>query len=78
MEKQILKLCSGKEAVKILCNKFGFEVKRIKGDHAVMVKEDVSGKLGIVIPLHREVKLPTLRNALKLAKVSEEEFAKFQ
>jgi hypothetical protein len=44
----------------------------------ILIKEAVEGKVGTVVPLHKELKLPTLRNALKLAKVSEEEFAGYQ
>ena len=73
-----LKKISGKECVKILCNKFGFKAKRQKGSHVILIKETNTGKVGTVVPLHKELKLPTLRNALKLAKINEEEFSKQQ
>ena len=73
-----LKKISGKECVKILCNKFGFEVVRQKGSHIILKKETSNGKIGTVIPNHPELKLPTLKNALKLAKVDIEEFIKHQ
>ena len=73
-----LKKISGKECVKILCNKFGFKIIRQKGSHIVLKKETLEGKVGTVVPNHSELKLPTLRNALKLAKVNEDEFAEYQ
>ncbi len=73
-----LKACSGKECVRILCNKFGFSMKRQKGSHVVLVRETGAEKAVTVVPLHRELKLGTLKGVLELAKVNEEEFAKFQ
>ena len=43
-----------------------------------MIKETPEGKVGTVVPMHKEIKLPTLKNVLKLAKVDEEEFVKYQ
>ncbi len=74
----LLKKISGKECVKILCNKFGFSLKRQRGSHAVLVKEAGLGKIVTVVPLHKELKVGTLKGVLELAKVNEEEFAKFQ
>ena len=74
----ILKKISGKECVKILCNKFGFKPVRQRGSHLVLKKETPEGKVGTVVPIHKEIKLPTLKNVLKLAKVDEEEFVKYQ
>ena len=73
-----LKRCSGKECVKILCNKFGFSIARQRGSHIVLTKAAGGGKVGTVVPNHLEIKLPTLRSILRLAKVSEDEFSKFQ
>jgi predicted RNA binding protein YcfA (HicA-like mRNA interferase family) len=73
-----LKKCSGQECIKILCNKFGFVVVRQKGSHVVLKKETPNGKIGTVVPNHKEIKKPTLKSVLKLAKVSEEEFAQYQ
>ena len=36
------------------------------------------GKVGTVVPMHRELKLGTLRSVLKLAKIDPEEFKKHQ
>ena len=73
-----LKKTSGKDCVKILCNKFGFLVVRQRGSHIVLKKETPEGKIGTVVPNHKEMKIGTLKNILELAKVKEEDFAKFQ
>ena len=73
-----LKKISGKECVKILCNKFGFIVSRQKGSHIILKKESAEGKIGTVVPNHKELKLGTLKGILELVKISEEEFVKYQ
>ncbi|HIH39845.1 TPA: type II toxin-antitoxin system HicA family toxin [Candidatus Woesearchaeota archaeon] len=73
-----LKRISGKDCIKILCNKFGFQIARQRGSHVVLKKESSNGKIGTVVPAHEELKMPTLRSILKLAQVSEEEFSKYQ
>ena len=74
----VLKKCSGSECVKILCNKFGFIISRQKGSHIVLKKEIKEGKIVTVVPNHKELKIPTLRSALRLAKITEEEFSEYQ
>jgi predicted RNA binding protein YcfA (HicA-like mRNA interferase family) len=64
--------------VRILCNRFGFNLARQRGSHIVLVKEDEAEKIVAVVPNHRELKLGTLRGILKMAKISEEEFASLQ
>jgi predicted RNA binding protein YcfA (HicA-like mRNA interferase family) len=73
-----LKKLSGHELVKILCNKFGFSAKRQKGSHIILIKEDGSGRVGCVVPLHKELKIGTLKGILEQACISEQEFAKYQ
>ena len=68
---------SGEECIKILCNKFQFEKVRQKGSHVVLSKITDNKKIVTVIPKHPEIKHPTLKNALKLAKVDLESFLKF-
>ena len=48
---------------------------RQRGSHVVMKKVTSAGEIGCVIPMHREVAAGTLRNALKMAGVSIEEFS---
>jgi len=73
-----LKKISGKDCVKILCNKFGFAIIRQSGSHVILKKENVFGKVGTVVPIHKELKIGTLKGILQLARVSEEEFASVQ
>lgn len=69
-----LKKISGREVIKILCNKFGFATIRQSGSHVMLVKKTSDGKIGTVVPLHKQVKIGTLKNILRLGKISEEEF----
>ena len=73
-----LRKISGKDCVKILCNKFGFRIARQRGSHIVLKRETPQGKVGTVVPNHNELKLPTLKSVLKLAKIDEEDFVEFQ
>ncbi len=72
-----LRKVSGHDALKILCNKFGFQIKRQSGSHVIIVKETTQGKFGTVVPMHKQLKRGTLKGILKLAKIKEEEFAKY-
>ncbi len=49
---------------------------RQKGSHVVLKKETKEGAIGTVVPMHKEIKIGTLKGILELAKVTEEEFAK--
>ncbi len=68
---------SGKECLKILCNKFGFSIIRQKGSHVILKKETPLGTIGTVVPIHNELKLGTLKSILQLAKIDQEEFNKY-
>ncbi len=72
-----LRKVSGHRAIKILCNKFGFKISGRSGSHVRLSKNTKEGKIGTVVPVHKELKIGTLKNVLKLAKVSEEEFSKY-
>ena len=73
-----LRKISGKDCVKILCNKFGFKIKRQRGSHIVLRKETPGGAVGTVVPNHKELKIGTLKGILELAKIKEEDFARYQ
>jgi predicted RNA binding protein YcfA (HicA-like mRNA interferase family) len=73
-----LKKISGKECVKMLCNKFGFTVARQKGSHIILKKETPAGTIGTVVPNHKELKIGTLKGILELAEIGEADFAKEQ
>lgn len=71
----MLKKLSGHEVIKAL-SKIGFEAKRQRGSHVILIKETEKGKVGCTVPLHNELKIGTLKGILKQAKISEEEFEK--
>lgn len=72
-----LRKLSGHETIKILCNKLGFEISGRTGSHVRLSKITSEGKVGTVVPVHKELKIGTLKGLLKLAKVSEEEFSEY-
>lgn len=70
----ILPILSGEEVIKILVKDFGFEAKRQKGSHVILIKFVEGKKIGTVVPLHKELRIGTLRGILRQAKISPEEF----
>jgi predicted RNA binding protein YcfA (HicA-like mRNA interferase family) len=68
-----LRKVSGKEAIKAL-ERLGFKTVRQRGSHVVLKRGTEKGETGCVVPLHRELKIGTLRGILKLAEVTPEEF----
>ena len=72
-----LRKVSGHKALKILCNRFSFKVSGRAGSHVRLFKITPKGKIGTVIPMHKQLKIGTIKNVLKLAKVSEEEFSEY-
>ena len=75
---QALKKISGKECAKILCNKFGFAPIRQTGSHLILKKQTPFGEIGTIIPMHKELKVGTLKGILELARINEDDFAKEQ
>jgi len=73
----VLKKISGKECLKILCNKLGFKIIRQRGSHVILKKSIPEGEVGTVVPMHDEIKIGTLKNVLKLGKINEEEFSRY-
>jgi len=61
----------GKELVKILCNKFGFQAKRQKGSHVTIT----NGIIYVTVPL-KEIRVGLLRVILKDCGITREEFLK--
>ena len=72
-----LKIISGKDCVKILCNKFGFSIVRQRGSHICLAKFVNDKKIGTVVPNHKEIKVGTLKNVLSLAEIDENELADY-
>ncbi len=67
-----LRSLSGRELIKIL-SKLGFAAKRQKGSHVILIKDSGSERVGCTVPLHKEIKLGTLKGILKQAKLTEED-----
>jgi len=72
-----LKKVSGETVVKVLCNRFGFEISGRSGSHVRLSKMTEGGKVGTVVPMHKELKIGTLKGLLKLAKIDPDEFARY-
>ena len=53
------------------------EISGRTGSHVRLSKMTPDGKVGTVVPMHRELKMGTLKGVLKLAKVDEDEFAEY-
>ena len=68
-----LRKISGEQAISVL-TKLGFERIRQRGDHVILKRRIPGGEVGCVVPLHRELKIGTLRGVLRQARVSPEEF----
>ncbi len=64
---------SSRETIRAL-ERLGFEQVRQTGSHVVMKKETEEGKIGCVVPVHRELKIGTLSSILKQAQVTVEDF----
>jgi predicted RNA binding protein YcfA (HicA-like mRNA interferase family) len=72
-----LRNISGETVVKIPCNKMGFEISGRSGSHVRLSKMTAEGKVGTVVPLHKELKIGTLKGVLKLANVDVDDFAQY-
>ena len=69
----VLPKLSGKEVMQVF-QRMGFRKVRQRGSHVVMKIETPQETTGCAIPMHRELKVGTLRGILRQAKVSAEEF----
>lgn len=68
---------SGDKVIRILCNKLGFTISGKTGSHVRLSKMTDKGKVGTVVPMHKELKIGTLKGVLKLAEVDIDDFAKY-
>ena len=66
-----LRKVSGEKLLKILCNKFGFSTLRRRGSHVSIAK------IGTVIPMHKELKIGTLKVILKQSQISEDDLSQY-
>jgi len=60
---------SGKDTIKRLQKQHGFHVSRQRGSHVVLVAYKNDKKYITVVPLHKELRIGTLRSIAKLADV---------
>ena len=67
---------AGSKIIKILVDKFDFQVSRQTGSHVVLYKLTEGRKIVTVIPLHKEVKVGTISGILSLAEIKKEDFLK--
>ena len=68
---------SGEEAIRSL-KRLGFVVVRQRGSHVVLKKRiSKEEEIGCVVPLHDELGIGLLRNILRQARVTSEEFMKY-
>ena len=72
-----LRKISGEKAVRIFCNKLEFKITGRTGSHVRLSKITPEGKVGTVVPMHKELKIGTLKGVLKLAKIDTDEFIKY-
>ena len=68
-----LRRVSGEMTIHAL-ERLGFVQVRQRGSHVVMKKQTADGKIGCVVPLHRELAIGTLRGILRQASITPEEF----
>ena len=68
-----LRPVSGEETIRVL-KRLGFAPVRQRGSHVVLKKQLPNGEVGCVVPLHQELAIGTLRNILRQANISHEEF----
>ncbi|MBX3388541.1 MAG: type II toxin-antitoxin system HicA family toxin [Phycisphaeraceae bacterium] len=66
-----LPVMSGLEVIGALA-RFGFQHRRTKGSHAILVRE--SPRLAVTVPLHRELDRGTLRAIIRQSGLSVETF----
>jgi predicted RNA binding protein YcfA (HicA-like mRNA interferase family) len=64
---------SGEEAIRAL-ERLGFVRTRQSGSHVILKRQTPNGAVGCVVPLHSELAIGTLRNILRQAKITPEEF----
>ncbi|MBI2671722.1 type II toxin-antitoxin system HicA family toxin [Candidatus Woesearchaeota archaeon] len=68
-----LPIVSGNEVIKVL-TKLGYQHARTSGDHAILKKEDHSGKKVVPVPLHKELAKGTLLSILHQSGLTKERF----
>jgi len=68
-----LRKVSGREMARAL-ERLGFRRVRQRGSHSILIRDTAEGKVGCVVPMHRELKIGTVKGILRQAGVSPDEF----
>ena len=66
---------AGSKIVRVLVDRFGFQVSRQTGSHVVL-RKFTDRKIVTVVPMHKEVKVGTIFGILSLAEIRKEDFLK--
>jgi predicted RNA binding protein YcfA (HicA-like mRNA interferase family) len=66
---------SGREAARALV-RLGFRHVWQRGSHTILVWETAHGRVGCVVPMHRELKIGILKGVLRQAKVKPDDFTR--
>ncbi|MEI6396817.1 MAG: type II toxin-antitoxin system HicA family toxin [Candidatus Taylorbacteria bacterium] len=68
------KLFSGKEIIKILCKKYGFEQINVVGSHVKLRKRSTDTAVTTVVPLHHQVFIGTFKQIMRQARIDPIDF----
>jgi predicted RNA binding protein YcfA (HicA-like mRNA interferase family) len=68
-----LPVLSGHEVIKAL-SKDGWEQRRAKGSHVILIKMINDQKMALVVPSHKEIDKGTLIEIIRQARLKREEF----
>ncbi|WP_369127681.1 type II toxin-antitoxin system HicA family toxin [Candidatus Viridilinea mediisalina] len=68
-----LRSLSGKQVIAIL-SRYGFQVVRQRGSHAVLQKQLANTTVTVPVPLHNELKIGTLQSIIRQSGVPKSEF----
>ena len=70
-----LRKISGRQALHTL-ERLGFRRVRQRGSHVVLTKHTPQGKVGCAVPMHRELKIGTIKGILRQAGLTVDEFTR--
>jgi len=70
-----LPIVSGVKVIKAL-SKFGFSISRQSGSHVILIKENSTGKIVVVVPKHKELAKGTLLSIISQSGLNKEGFLK--
>jgi predicted RNA binding protein YcfA (HicA-like mRNA interferase family) len=65
---------SGKDVIKILCNKFHFKIINSKGSHLTLINETVRPPTLLIVINHNQLRIGTLQGIISKSKVGRQAF----